>query len=86
MITVPAHEKKQYVNTTCDRCGKDVDINEKSFNTVEVEISCRAGDCWPEGGSQNVYSTDCCYDCFHNEVMPALKSLGFKFNIEDRSY
>lgn len=69
---------KDYVRRTyaCDLCGDD--LTEGNFVISEVEIQCKEGRNFPEGGSYEGVKYDCCVRCFEHKVAPVLKDLGFK--------
>lgn len=80
-INVPAiqaHEKTVFCHTECDRCGTNVEDQEDIYEIKKVEISSEIGNSYPEGGSSTFTEIDCCYKCFKEIVIPALKKCGFK--------
>lgn len=61
----------------CDLCGKDVGPT-IFYDISNVQLSFERGDNYPDGGHTEVTEYDCCGDCFHIKVRPALESLGLK--------
>lgn len=80
---VPEHQKEEYDYTACDKCGLDVDRDRNHWShhssvTIEGEI----GEVYPEGSFLEGWKIDCCFQCFEEDVVPTLKSIGF--DIKDK--
>lgn len=72
-------EVEELQEMKCDICGRSrisEDWSEKNFEVVHVEIRMEIGDSYPEGGEKTVTEYHICPGCFHDKVMPALRTLG----------
>jgi hypothetical protein len=95
-ITIPAQNTKyeDKVFVKCNFCGVEArsyhhagDAPEwpvkKSFEVNETSIFMKTGDSYPETGSGTFKELHVCPTCFAEKVIPALESLGVKFDEVD---
>jgi len=75
-VKVPETTRQITDFVTCDLCG--VEITCGNYEVDEVEISCKTGSSYPEGGCGEEIVVDMCSKCFENELIPWLKSKGVK--------
>lgn len=73
-VEVPATTKQVVDKTTCDFCGAE--IRDKVYDATEVTIEARTGTRYPEGGSGDLASFDCCLPCWKSKVVPAFAAMG----------
>ena len=80
----PAKEEKYIAEVLCDICGAKnprqrwdlTDWGDDCYDLDEVEIRCRTGSSYPDGGFGEETFFDICPKCFKEKVLPALKALG----------
>ena len=81
---VPEQTFIQHLANTCDMCGKV--IVTKMYEELEIVVSYKYGDNYPEGGSGDTKSVDLCPECFKNELIPFLESKNCKIQTEKWSW
>lgn len=75
-IVIPQHEE-QFVNyVSCDCCGEDIERDVSGYDVGEVEIYCKEGTAYPEGGHGTKIVLDMCPTCFKEKLVPFLQSIG----------
>ncbi len=80
-VTVPAHETRKYVKTTCDVCGEVIATG--PFEINEVEISHETGTSYPGCYTVETFAPDICGDCFTDKIVPFFESLGVNVRYVD---
>lgn len=80
----PAKVERVHTCTTCDICNKKLRL--WSYEFEEVEISCKVGSRYPEGGSGTLTEVDLCSDCFEEKLLPWFASQGVKPAVSDWDY
>lgn len=75
-VVVPKRTESKLVTTTCDLCTREITTGR--FEVNEVEISCKTGESYPEGGNGVITEIDMCQTCFIEKLIPWLKSQGVK--------
>lgn len=83
-IERPAKVEKVHTSTTCDICHKRLKLF--SYEFEEVEVSCKVGSRYPEGGSGTLTEVDLCSDCFEERLLPWLATQGVKPTVSDWDY
>lgn len=73
----PEYEKQVHDKTICDLC-KHVILDGARFDVAEVEVSCKTGVSYPDGGSGAQVEFDICTKCFNDKLVPWLESCGAK--------
>lgn len=73
-IEVPASKRQVIGKVVCDCCGMNlVDQSESNYDVHEVELSCKNGVSYPEGGNGEEIKFDMCNACFTNKLIPLMK-------------
>lgn len=80
---IPAKEYSNCVKRKCDLCGiesNDDDwaggIYEVNESTISMEITCRTGEVYPDGGFTSHWEVDICPKCFVDKLIPWMNSQG----------
>jgi hypothetical protein len=72
---IPQQVKEVLASTTCDLCKEKIETKE-CWAIQDVEIQCRTGMSYPEGGFGECTEVDLCPDCFNSKLLPWLRSQG----------
>lgn len=85
---VPEHTKDALDFTSCDLCGKNMNIHQwgNKFNVDEVTIERRLGNSWPECGNTTTTSFDVCGKCFVEKVIPWMESQGAQPTVTEQDW
>lgn len=81
-VLVPAKTEKRRDYTTCDLCKQKIN-EEWRGDYAEVDVCCKIGVRWPDGGNYDQWEFDLCADCFQNKLVPWMKSQGADPAISD---
>lgn len=85
MKTVPATTTKVCVENTCDICKRKADApssyepnwdTKTTYDISQVTVAARDGARYPEGSQYTVTSFEICPTCFHEKLVPFMKSQG----------
>jgi hypothetical protein len=77
----PARAREYVSHTTCDVCNEPIDS--KCYEVDEVTIKYKTGESYPEGGSGEEFTLDCCGKCFKAAMMPFFKSINAEGTTEE---
>ncbi len=80
-VTVPAHETRKYVETTCDICNQIIATG--PFEVNQVELSHEIGESYPGCYMTETFAPDICGDCFTGIIKPFFDSLGITAEYKD---
>lgn len=90
---IPSKTEKVLIKRKCDLCGLEASTAEWdcggwdiSETHIEVSISLKEGETYPECGQETKYEVDLCPDCFKNKLIPWLKSQGATIEEEFREW
>lgn len=72
---IPARTITVVDSITCDICGEKIPAQGMG-NFSEVEVSCKTGYRYPEGGATITRSIDMCVKCFTDKLEPWLEQQG----------
>ena len=70
----PATTKEVQDFISCDLCKDKIITN--TFKADNVDIQCKTGDVYPEGGMGSTIEVDMCCSCFRKKLIPWLESQG----------
>jgi hypothetical protein len=70
-VQIPARTEQKEVSTTCDLCKKEIDYWEGN-----VDMECKKGSYYPEGGSGILTTFDVCGQCWKDLVVPIMAAAG----------
>jgi len=87
---IPAHKEEVCIKRKCDLCGIEskwsewgAGCYEVAESNVTVEVTCKTGESYPEGGSGTEFEVDICPKCFKEKLVPWLRSQGAKVDGEE---
>lgn len=72
---IPAKTVTVVESVSCDLCGEKI-TTANSWDVAEVEVSCKTGYRYPEGGDTTTRSVDMCVKCFTDKLEPWLEQQG----------
>jgi len=84
-------ERERVVSMVCEICGEqsigsewDGEGDDRSFGVVDIE--CKTGVRYPDGGYGEKCEVDICPKCFKGKLVPWLESQGATVKWEDWDY
>lgn len=72
----------------CDFCGlssKD-EWKEDRYDDIDIDVSMKKGECFPEASFGEIISFDICPDCFKDKLIPWAKTQGAEPTIKEYDY
>lgn len=85
---IPESTRTVTVAYICDLCGDESPTKweDGNWDTLDINVSMKTGESYPESGSGETIEYDVCPSCFKSKIIPFMESHGAKTRREEWDY